>query len=55
MGAGPPELRGTPQGSVASPILANVYLHDVLDLWFQKKWRRREVSGETIDEPGKVV
>ena len=41
-------LRGTPQGSVASPILANVYLHDVLDLWFQKKWRRREVSGETI-------
>ena len=41
-------LRGTPQGSVASPILANVYLHYVLDLWFQKKWRRREVSGETI-------
>ena len=41
-------LRGTPQGSVISPILANVYLHYVLDLWFQKKWRRREVSGETI-------
>ena len=42
------DLRGTPQGSVASPILANVYLHYVLDLWFQKKWRRREVTGDSI-------
>ncbi len=41
-------LRGTPQGSVASPILANVYLHYVLDLWFQKKWRNHEVGGDTI-------
>ena len=38
-------LRGTPQGSVASPILANIYLHYVLDLWFQKKWRSHEVNG----------
>ena len=36
------DLRGTPQGSVISPILANVYLHYVLDLWFQKKWRSHE-------------
>ena len=42
------DLRGTPQGSVVSPILANVYLHYVLDLWFQKKWRSREVEGDTI-------
>ena len=41
------DLRGTPQGSVISPSLANVYLHYVLDLWFQK-WRRHEVKGDTI-------
>jgi len=41
-------LRGTPQGSVISPILANVYLHYVLDLWFQRRWRARAVEGETI-------
>jgi group II intron reverse transcriptase/maturase len=32
---------GTPQGGPLSPILANVYLHYVLDLWFEKKVRRR--------------
>ena len=42
------DLRGTPQGSVISPILANVYLHYVLDLWFQKKWRSHEVEGDAI-------
>jgi RNA-directed DNA polymerase len=31
---------GTPQGGVASPILANIYLHYVLDLWFEKKVRK---------------
>ena len=33
---------------VISPILANIYLHYVLDLWFQKKWRTHEVKGDTI-------
>ena len=40
-------LRGTPQGSSVSPILANIYLHFVLDLWFQRKWRARIARGET--------
>ena len=39
------DLQGTPQGAVVSPILANVYLHYVLDLWFQKKWRARKATG----------
>lgn len=32
---------GTPQGGVISPILANIYLHYVLDLWFERKIKRR--------------
>jgi len=32
---------GTPQGGVISPLLANVYLHDVLDLWFEGEVRPR--------------
>ena len=31
--------RGTPQGGLISPVLANVYLHYVLDLWFEKAIR----------------
>ena len=38
---------GSPQGAVASPLLCNVYLHYVFDLWAQQ-WRRREASGKVI-------
>lgn len=38
---------GTPQGAVVSPLLANVYLHYVFDLW-AKQWRRREATGKVI-------
>ena len=39
--------QGTGQGSVASPLLANVYLHYVFDLWAER-WRRREATGAMI-------
>ena len=39
--------RGTGQGSVISPLLGNIYLHYVLDLW-TKRWRQREVAGDMI-------
>lgn len=32
---------GTPQGGVVSPLLANVYLHEVLDVWFEQEVRPR--------------
>ena len=38
---------GTPQGSVISPILANLYLHYVLDLWVVA-WRKKVARGEMI-------
>src|SRR5262245_12833693 len=38
---------GTPQGSVASPFLANVYLHYVLDLW-ANQWRKTNASGDVL-------
>lgn len=33
-----PHTMGTPQGSVVSPILANIYLHEALDLWFKENY-----------------
>ena len=38
---------GTPQGGSASPLLANVYLHYVFDLWAQT-WRRKRAHGDVI-------
>jgi len=39
--------RGTGQGSVISPLLANINLHYVFDLW-AVRWRRREATGDMI-------
>ena len=38
---------GTPQGAVVSPVLANLYLHYVLDLW-AKAWRKKVAHGDMI-------
>jgi retron-type reverse transcriptase len=39
--------KGTPQGGSASPLMANIYLHHVFDLWVQA-WRRKRAQGEVI-------
>jgi len=38
---------GTPQGSVVSPLMANIYLHYVFDLWVDA-WRKKYAQGEVI-------
>jgi RNA-directed DNA polymerase len=39
---------GTPQGGVISPILANIYLHEVLDLWFEQDVKPRLHGDATL-------
>ena len=39
--------QGTPQGAVISPLLANIYLHYVFDVWVHA-WRRKRADGEVI-------
>jgi len=46
-GAWSESVEGAPQGASASPLLANVYLHYVLDLWAEQ-WRRRHARGDVI-------
>ena len=38
--------KGSPQGAIISPVLANLYLHHVLDLWMDRKWRKQAARGE---------
>lgn len=40
-------IEGTPQGATASPLLANIYLHYVLDLWAHR-WRKKRAHGDMI-------
>ena len=39
--------RGTPQGAVISPLLANIYLHYVFDLWVNR-WRKQQAYGDVV-------
>jgi RNA-directed DNA polymerase len=40
-------VQGTPQGSGISPLLANIFMHYVLDLWVHQ-WKKRQARGRVI-------
>lgn len=42
-----PGIIGTPQGSVISPLLANIFLNEVMDKW-SSRWRRENANGDMI-------
>jgi group II intron reverse transcriptase/maturase len=46
-GAWSETLQGSPQGATISPLLANVFLHYVFDLWVQQ-WRTRRARGDIV-------
>jgi group II intron reverse transcriptase/maturase len=46
-GAWSETLQGSPQGATISPLLANVFLHYVFDLWVQQ-WRKRRARGDMV-------
>jgi len=45
-----PSEIGTPQGSIMSPILANIYLDVVIDQWFKKEWKFHNVMVRYADD-----